>query len=221
MKKEIRKYPIKKCKKCGCEYRYKNFKNKLISQYCIKCKGLINNRIAYLKNPEKYRERSRLNRVKFKEYYKKYNREYARLEKTRLKKKIYNQSKKGKVVMKKSKLKYRYKNGGKEIERKWILNNKEKVKKYKNKYKKSENGLFKAIEYQHRRREWKGKGNGITRKEWLDLCCKFNFKCAICNKDKKLQQDHIIPLSKGGLHEKNNIQPLCAKCNQIKGNNIL
>ena len=97
----------------------------------------------------------------------------------------------------------------------------DKVLKYHQKYKHSDKGKFKAIEEQHRRREWKAKGNGITKEQWTEMCKKNNFECAICHKKpEKLEQDHIFPLSKGGLHSIENIQPLCGKCNRKKGNKL-
>lgn len=59
---------------------------------------------------------------------------------------------------------------------------------------------------------------------------KFNGKCAICDKQMKMEgdwrsddypsMDHIIPLSKGGTHEWKNIQLLCRKCNCEKHDKI-
>lgn len=44
-------------------------------------------------------------------------------------------------------------------------------------------------------------------------------RCAICRIGLKGrgQQDHILPLKKGGAHKPSNIQLLCAPCNQRKG----
>ena len=37
----------------------------------------------------------------------------------------------------------------------------------------------------------------------------------------RLTQDHVIPLSKGGQHIKENIVPACPSCNSKKGNRML
>lgn len=54
-----------------------------------------------------------------------------------------------------------------------------------------------------------------------------DFTCRICNNSTQkeenllLEIDHIIPVSKGGLTEKDNLQTLCWKCNRTKGNKII
>ena len=51
-----------------------------------------------------------------------------------------------------------------------------------------------------------------------------NFKCCCCGRTIedgiKLNIDHIIPVSKGGKTEENNLQTLCWDCNIGKGNSI-
>lgn len=44
------------------------------------------------------------------------------------------------------------------------------------------------------------------------------WKCVACKADikRKYHMDHITPLAKGGVHEPNNIQLLCPKCNVTK-----
>jgi len=48
-----------------------------------------------------------------------------------------------------------------------------------------------------------------------------NFRCELCgatNKDRPLDVDHIIPVTKSGATEESNLQVLCSKCNRSKGN---
>lgn len=69
----------------------------------------------------------------------------------------------------------------------------------------------------HLRRVQKQENGGkITRKQWRELCRQFNHRCASCSRKTKLTMDHIVPLSKGGAHSIENIQPLCMTCNQKK-----
>ena len=50
-----------------------------------------------------------------------------------------------------------------------------------------------------------------------------NYTCCHCGNsiyaepNLLLEVDHIIPISKGGLTQENNLQTLCWKCNRIKG----
>ena len=45
-------------------------------------------------------------------------------------------------------------------------------------------------------------------------------KCVYCNSNKKLEYDHIIPVSKGGSNTARNIQLLCEACNRTKSAKI-
>ncbi len=45
--------------------------------------------------------------------------------------------------------------------------------------------------------------------EWYALCVQYEFRCLRCGKnDIKLTVDHVVPLSQGGSHSIENLQPL-------------
>lgn len=55
--------------------------------------------------------------------------------------------------------------------------------------------------------------------QWKEMKILYAFKCLRCKKREpeiSLTLDHIVPLSKGGSHTKDNIQPLCGPCNSAK-----
>ena len=61
-------------------------------------------------------------------------------------------------------------------------------------------------------------------KEWENLKVQYGFQCPCCGVKEpeiKLTEDHIKPVSVGGLNTIENIQPLCGRCNRIKNNKII
>lgn len=45
--------------------------------------------------------------------------------------------------------------------------------------------------------------------------------CAYCGSLEYIEIDHIVPLSRGGLHEPENLAPACRSCNRSKGAKLL
>lgn len=87
------------------------------------------------------------------------------------------------------------------------------------KYIQTEQGRLTAKNAKHRRRTHERRGS-IKRSEWLEILKKYRDRCAKCKSDQKIEMDHIIPLSRGGIHHASNVQPLCRSCNAKKGNKI-
>ena len=62
------------------------------------------------------------------------------------------------------------------------------------------------------------RSRNIHNKTRLKVKLKYNYRCAICNRTEEEAGtlhhiDHIIPFSKGGSNDFNNLQLLCEECN--------
>ena len=94
--------------------------------------------------------------------------------------------------------------------KKWGEENPEKVKAAK------KNNLRKRRAARHA-----SQGN-FTAYEFEALCERYGNKCLACGDTATVMEaDHVVPLSKGGADDINNIQPLCGSCNRRKFANIV
>lgn len=79
--------------------------------------------------------------------------------------------------------------------------------------------------YEFRRRNLiKTNGGHHSIGEWMNLKAQYNWTCLHCKQCEptiKLTKDHIIPVSKGGSNNIENIQPLCQPCNSRKYDKII
>lgn len=60
--------------------------------------------------------------------------------------------------------------------------------------------------------------NDFTLIQWIECKVKFDHKCAYCGRETELEQEHVVPVTKGGMYTKNNIVPSCRACNGSKTN---
>ncbi len=78
--------------------------------------------------------------------------------------------------------------------------------------------------------KWKARAKGKATRRWRvkTLIKKYDGKCAFCNINIVLTHchpaqatiDHIVPLSKSGYEDFTNLQLLCRRCNENKGDSI-
>lgn len=61
----------------------------------------------------------------------------------------------------------------------------------------------------------------LTLLEWKERLEEFDHKCAYCGQSPEegewLELEHLTPLTREGLHRKENVVPACATCNKQKG----
>lgn len=89
----------------------------------------------------------------------------------------------------------------------------------------------KIINKATRKRRFKKRNQFVCDVDFGEIYKRDNEKCQICNKmvdlkytaphRKSATLDHIIPISKGGLHEPKNVQLAHYSCNAKKGNRVL
>lgn len=98
--------------------------------------------------------------------------------------------------------------------------NKERILKMNQTYRRTPKGKLSGKNCSHRRRALIGDSPSITEKQWNKILMSQDVRCNSCKRKFGLNlqptMDHIIPLSKGGLHVFENIQALCKGCNSTK-----
>lgn len=61
----------------------------------------------------------------------------------------------------------------------------------------------------------------LTAAEWREILAEWHHRCAYCavpfSAEVKATQDHVVPVSKGGHHTRENVVPACKPCNSRKG----
>ena len=93
-------------------------------------------------------------------------------------------------------------------------NNPERIREYKRKWKKSNKEKVRQGNVVIAENK---KSGSYSTKDWQHAIEYFDNECAYCgSSDKKLNKEHIVPISKGGLSVPNNIIPACAQCNSSK-----
>lgn len=192
------------CKDCEREYRKNNqsVKKKWYEENKEKIKEY--HKIYRKNNLEKILKRSseyyKNNTEKAKEKNEKWRREHK--ERTRILHKKYVELNREKIRLKGKGWRAENTERIKIIKREWAKKNKDKMRMYS----KTKNSRKKGVL------------STLTLIQWNEIKNRFDNRCAYCNEEKPLEQDHFIPLSKGGEYTTNNIVPACRSCNASKNN---
>jgi hypothetical protein len=75
--------------------------------------------------------------------------------------------------------------------------------------------------HERRRARILGVGGSFTAKEFRELKEAHEYTCVYCGELKTLGPDHVLPLSRGGSNNIENILPACKSCNCTKGTKTL
>lgn len=117
-----------------------------------------------------------------------------------------------------------------ENSRNWSKRNKKKRAEHRKKWRM--NNKDKIYSYGLKRRSYKQKVSFVTH-ERIEILERYNYTCQCCgirvhdrstghwNTPDKAHIDHIIPVSKGGNSELDNLQLLCRTCNLSKSDKII
>lgn len=81
---------------------------------------------------------------------------------------------------------------------------------------KERRNLSKRVTESKRRAAKRGTDGRITIAEWLAVVAAQHSRCWWCLFKTKLTMDHVVPLSKGGVHAIGNIVGACQRCNSAK-----
>ena len=181
------------CRKCKHE------------KYMEKREHYINkSRKYYAENREVILSKSNEYRIQNKQHKKEYDKKYREVNKDKIKKrlKMYYEENKEKLNLYNKSYYQQNKDAIKEVNRKWKFNNLDKVR----------------LSRKRRKNKWKELKADLTLQDWEYAKDYFGNACAYCGEKQELEQDHFVPVSKGGEYTKANIIPSCRSCNASKNN---
>lgn len=205
----------KVCKTCGellpnTSDVFQLTEGKYLSGSCKKCRSEKSKKYY---NYEKDRERQQLNKEKIKEQHH-----------------IRYLENKEKVLQKSREQFLKNKEKCYERTRDWQKRNKEHLREYsQNRYqqtKEHQSAISKIYRQAHKeenrirshvhRAKEKQVEHSLTKQQWETIKEVFGNKCAYCGQEKKLTQEHFVPLYNRGEYSVNNIVPACMSCNCSK-----
>jgi 5-methylcytosine-specific restriction endonuclease McrA len=105
-----------------------------------------------------------------------------------------------------------------EGQRLWYEANRDRVREQKRVYRAANRDAIRTANNRRKALHRGAEVNDLTGAEWTAIKAAYGQRCAYCHtKPKRLTQDHVIPLAKGGNHTASNVVPACQPCNSRKG----
>jgi 5-methylcytosine-specific restriction endonuclease McrA len=101
-----------------------------------------------------------------------------------------------------------------ESDRRRRLANAEKLRAAASRYRLAHLEEYRLASSRRRARE-SGSGGKLSKSEWLAILTAWNGLCAYCGAP-GTSIDHLIPIARGGKHDKSNVVPACKPCNSRK-----
>ena len=100
--------------------------------------------------------------------------------------------------------------------RAWREANPERQAEYNDKYRRRNLERY-ALDASARRARLAGAEGDFTLSDWEDVKQQYANSCAYCGTNEApMTIEHMVPLSRGGAHDKRNIVPACKPCNSRK-----
>jgi len=234
--KPIAKEGFKICSECGDELLATNFGPRKDSKDGLK--GIC--RVCTAKSDQEYFRDNKeaimainlIYRAGHKDEKSNYSKQFYRENKDPIIKrsKLYRENNKPSVYAAQKKYRSEHKESSAEYSRVYRIDNKEhladmgKISYQKNKvvrkvqatkYRECHREEIKTYGQRHRTLK-KNLPSTLTAKQWAYIRKHFNNSCCYCGKEKPLEQEHMVPLVKGGEFSRDNILPACRSCNASK-----
>ena len=210
----------KACIKCGKELSLSNFdkapanKDGLNNQ-CKECNAKYKKE-WYKKNKKNISVQRKAYRDAHKEEKAEYDKEYRTVNRKRIteyQRQYYDENREAILEQHKT---YQY-DKGKALAsgKKWRDNNKEYMS-YLTKRWAQNNKDRVNVKTNRRRAKIRSLPNSFTPEQWAQAKQHFNNRCCYCGEKLPLEQEHFVPVIKGGGYSADNILPSCRRCNAQK-----
>lgn len=103
----------------------------------------------------------------------------------------------------------------------WYAANTERMREVRRQWRRANPRKMAEYAARHRSLKANGRSVGVTERDWLRLCRRYGFRCAYCLVAEATEMEHVIPVSRGGLHSIGNVLPACRGCNASKHTKLL